>query len=157
MEVSGSPGAGATRLVGALAAAARGRIAWVDVDRSLYPPAIVELGVDPRHLLMIRPAADGARPEEWAMEQLLRSGCFPLVVVSGIRCVQRGAGHRWALAAEHGRCTGIVLSRSPQRELPAEVRLQVAADAVAVGKDRDGIAGKAVSLPALPKGTDPWD
>lgn len=163
VEASGREGAGATRLVAAIVAATTKshRVAWVDVDRSLYPPALVELGVDLARLLVVRPPADGARAEEWAMEQLLRSGCFPLVVCSGAPRVSRAGGHRWGLAAEHGRCTGLVVARHPQRDLPVELRLQVGDGDrggawVSVARDRDGGSGRGLPLGALPEGADPW-
>ena len=84
VEVCGRVGAGRVRVVGALLAAATARrraVVWVDPMRRLYPPALAELGVELRRLLLVRPAEDGRQPWLWAAEQLLRSGCFELVVV----------------------------------------------------------------------------
>jgi hypothetical protein len=151
VEISGQPGLGATRFGARLAAAATraGRVAWIDTERRLFPPALAEHGVILEHLLVIRPPAGGSAlagrgsaPEAWATEQVLRSGCFALVLVSGGR-IDRATGHRWGLAAEHGQSTGVILRAEPARELPAEIRLQVVSrhgePELVVTRDRAGI------------------
>ncbi|MBT3222954.1 MAG: recombinase RecA, partial [Proteobacteria bacterium] len=77
LELSGPSGSGCTRLALQLAAAAIaqgvGRMAaWVDWQRTLFPPALTLFGVDLASLLIIRPPTDQGT---WAAEQLLRSGC----------------------------------------------------------------------------------
>src|SRR5687768_9623325 len=141
LELSGSEGSGRARV--ALAAAARttrgGRsVAWVDPLRRFYPPCADDHGVDLDRVLLVRPPEDGSAPWAWATEQLLRSGCFPLVVVdlperTGSR---RSLAHAWARAAEHGGSTAIVLVRRSMRELPADVRLSVGAGRMFVLRDR---------------------
>lgn len=126
VEITGMEGLGATGFGARLAAAVTraGWVAWVDVERKLFPPALAESGVNLDRLLVIRPPADGSRAEAWAAEQVLRSGCFGLVLISGAR-IDRATGQRWGLAAEQGRSTGVLISREPARDLPAEIRLQV--------------------------------
>ncbi|MEQ1506004.1 MAG: recombinase RecA, partial [Myxococcota bacterium] len=106
VELAGPDGSGRVRLALGIAAAwtrAGRSVAWVDPARRLYPPACADLGVGLERLLIVRPTEDGSAPWAWATEQLLRSGCFPLVVIDH----PDGGGHRralahgWARAAEH--------------------------------------------------------
>lgn len=161
VEISGAPGTGRTRVAAQLVAActrARRWVTWVDPQRMLHPPALADHGVELGRLLVVCPPRDGTRAGVWAIEQLLRSGCFPLVVVSlpprsGSR---RAAGHGWARAAEHGQCTALVLGDRPTRELPADVRLRVGMRGLTVVRDREGRAGARAALPPWPDGASPW-
>ncbi len=162
VEICGAEGCGRARLALALAARVTraGRaVAWVDPRARLYPPAAHDHGVALERLLIVRPPEDGSAPWAWATEQLLRSGCFSLVVVElpprdGSR---RALSHTWARAAEHGHCTALVLSDRPTRELPADVRLSVGGDRLYVTRDRaGGPPGGTASLPPRPRAADPW-
>ena len=160
VELSGPRGSGVTSLALSLAAASvagGGLVAWVDAEASLYPPAVARCGVSLARLLVVRPVADGQHAELWAAEQLLRSGCFGLVVIDRLEeGVLRSTGHGWARACEHGHCVALVLSERPARWLPAEVRLSVGARRVTVGRDRGGRAGRRASLPEVPEGVAAW-
>lgn len=158
VELCGSDGSGHLRLALELAASAtrdRRAVAWVDASRQLYPPAAAALGVDLDRLLIVRPAADGSHPEIWATEQLLRSGCFALVVshFPESRNERRFGGHQWARAAEHGQCTALVLGARPLRDVPADVRLQVGGGQLSVLRDRGGRHGASQALADPP---DAW-
>lgn len=155
VELHGPSGSGRTRLALALAARLTGEgrlVAWVDADRTLYPPAARDLDVSLQRLLVVRPPADRV---VWAVEQLLRSGCFPVVGVSGLGRLGN-AGPGWAHAAEAGGSTLIVLSEHPVREIPAVVRLAVGRGEAVVVRDRAGRTGKAAPLPPWPERADPW-
>lgn len=161
VELSGPEGAGRARV--ALALAARicrqgGRVAWVDPLRRLYPPAAEDLGVPLDRLLVVRPTEDGSAPWAWATEQLLRSGCFRLVVVDhpahNVR--ERAFSHAWARAAEHGGAIAVVLAQKPLRALPADVRLAVGGGRLFVSRDRAGTPGRSGSLPELADRCSPW-
>lgn len=169
LELSGHDGSGRARV--ALAAAARatsaGRaVAWVDPLRRFYPPGAVDHGVDLDRMLLVRPPEDGSSPWAWTSEQLLRSGCFPLVVVDlpsahgGARertgTSRRSLAHAWARAAEHGGSTAIVLVRRSMRELPADVRLSVGAGRLFVLRDRERLSGGERALPEWPLRARPW-
>ena len=142
----------------AVATRERQSVAWVDPVRQLYPPAAAALGVDLDRLLIVRPPCDGTHPELWATEQLLRSGCFSLVVshLPEARGARRFGGHQWARAAERGRCTALVLGERPARDVPAEIRLQTGGGRVSVLRDRGGRPGGSATLPAWPEGVGPW-
>lgn len=165
VEVSGPPGTGRTRLALQLVAAATagGRaVAWIDPDRRLYPPALAALGIPLDRLLLVHPPAVAAPgeggPVVWATEQILRSGCFPLVVASLPEQRQgfdRSGGHTWARAAERGHCVALVLGTHPRRTLPADVRLATSRSGVQVLRDRGGRPGASAPLP-WPPPLDPW-
>ena len=156
VEVHGSMGSGRTRLALAVAAARtrRGqRVAWIDFGSMLYPPAVRQHGVDLRSLLVLRPPPDRST---WAAEQVIRSGCFSLVVLGEVE-VARWSGQRWSLAAEQGGCTVLALSERACRSLPASVRLHTSGCEVSVLRDRGGgRVGRAQRLPSWPPSGDPW-
>jgi hypothetical protein len=159
VELSGAEGTGRFRVAFALAAAygrAHRRVAWIDPHSRLYPPAAADHGVDLASLLVVCPPQDWG----WATEQILRSGCFPLVVVDlpepGPAESRRPVAHGWARAVEHGRCTALVLTRKPSRELAADVRVSVGGERLVVVRDRTGLAGGEGELPPWPKGASPW-
>lgn len=156
VELCGPDGSGRHRLACAWAAALTARreaVAWADLARELYPPGVLQHGVSARHLLVVRPAHDRA---EWAVEQLLRAGCFSLVIVTGAIPGGR-AGPRWARAAEHGHSTALVVQDQPDRRLPATVRLAVDGEALLVTRDRaGGVPGRSAPLPPWPIAADPW-
>lgn len=161
VEICGPEGSGRARVaLGVAAAVTRsGRsVAWVDPLARLYPPSAADHGVRLEQLLVVRPAEDGSAPWAWATEQLLRSGCFGLVVVdlperTGSR---RALSHGWARAVEHGRSTALVISRRPTRELPADVRLSAGDGRLVVLRDRVGISGGGRPLPRAPARAEPW-
>jgi len=136
----------------------RQQVAWVDPVRSLFPPAVEPLGVDLHRMLVIQPAADGTQAELWATEQLLRSGCFSLVIchLPARRGSRRAGGHSWARAAERGQSTAVIITRRPHREIPAEIRLSVGDGQVVVLRDRGGRSGSALPLPVWPEGVGGW-
>lgn len=164
VEITGPPGSGRVRFAASLLAEATARrrpVAWVDATRRLYPIALAGHGVELGHLLLVRPPADGSHPWLWATEQLLRSGCFELVVVEPPvlakgQLPRRPIGARWARAAEHGQSTALVLGERPTRQLAADVRLAVGAGQVAVVRDRGGPAGGQGPLPAWPEHVGPF-
>ncbi len=161
VEISGAEGSGRTRTALAVAArlTAAGRlVAWIDPACRLYPPAAADQGVELSRLLVVRPPEDGSSPWAWVTEQVARSGCFPLVVVdlperAGSR---RALSHGWARAVEQGHSTLLVVARRPTRELPADVRLAAGAGKLVVLRDRSGQLHQEVSLPELPRASDPF-
>jgi hypothetical protein len=168
IELNGPSGCGAVRLALSIAAAetrARRWVAWVDRERTLHPPAALALGVDLDRLLIVQPpagaAAGGRHAGTWAVEQLLRSGCFRVVVVTPDPGAppHRFAGTRWRQAAEKGDATGLVLTRRPGegRRLQPDVRLTVDGSRVSVARDRAGRTGAIGVLPSWGAHIDPWE
>ena len=140
LEISGPLGGGRTGLAIALVAAQTGRqaVAWVDPHRRLYPPGFAARGVTLGRLVVLQPSLERT---SWAVEQVARSGCFPVVVVDELPASgksTRFVGQRWELAAEAGRCSVIVLTERPTRDIPACVRLSVGRGTVTVLRDRSG-------------------
>ncbi len=150
VQVVGPRGSGRMRLVSAMASVltARGeRVAWVDHLGLLYPPTLEALGVELHRLLVVQP---GAHQAAWSVEQLLRSGCFPIVFALEPP-EAAGVGARWAHAARRGCCTLVAVVGQPQRELTG-LRMNVERDGVSVHhRGRSGV----FSVPSWPAGLDP--
>jgi hypothetical protein len=172
VEIAGPTGSGAVRLALELVAAQtrqRRRVAWVDRDRTLHPPAALAQGVDLDRLLIVRPPAvgreGGRHAGTWAAEQLLRSGCFGLVVVTEPLDTEgrpvsehRFAGVRWRQAAEQGGSTGLFVTRSRalRRALGADLRLGLDGRRLTLLKDRQRPMGAQALLPPWSEQVDPW-
>ena len=158
LELCGPWGSGCTRLALQLAAAAIARgvgrmSAWVDWQRTLFPPAVALCNVELNSLLIIHPPANLGT---WAAEQLMRSGCFSVVVVSDPHIKGR-AGQRWSLATEQGQCTAVIVRHQggTNARIPADIRLSLSNGDVFVLRNRGGHTG-ASSHVALPTPASPW-
>lgn len=109
--LSGLPGTGRMTVAAHVLAAEtqRGRAAaWIDAERSLYPPALVRLGVELTRLLIVRPA----RPElvVKATELVVDAGAFGVVVLSGLsRNLESAEARRLHLATRQARVAMLVL------------------------------------------------
>ncbi|MEZ4235055.1 MAG: hypothetical protein R3F59_02610 [Myxococcota bacterium] len=125
-------------------------------------PAVADHGVPLERLLVVRPPDDGAGAWAWAVEQLLRSGCFPLVVVEhpaqavSTARTPSALAQGWARAAEQGGSVCLVVAQRQVRALPADVRLAVGSGSVVVVRDRAGAAGGRAALPGWPARAVPW-
>ena len=90
----------------ARAAARFGWIAWLDVARELFPPALEALGIPLHRLLVLRPA--NRADELWAVAECLKcngiSGC-----IAALPQLSRIQARRLQLAAESGGGIGLVL------------------------------------------------
>lgn len=156
VAVEGPAGSGRTRLVLSWVAARtrRGeRVAWVDPGRLLHPPAAAALGVTLDRLLLVRP--DEAH-SAWSVEQVLRSGCFGIVVLGEPLPDLLAAGPRWLQAARYGSSTLVVLTSRSERALALDLRLVLRDGVVTVLRRRGGSGGRRVALPAWPEELDPW-
>jgi recombination protein RecA len=155
VEISGLPGTGRLRVIAGVAAlfACGGQpIAWVDPLRHLYPPALAAAGVDLERSLWVCPPPDRL---SWALEQVVESGAFPLVV-SVDPPVRAQTGRRWGLAAEKGGVTLMVTQLRPARDLPACVRLGIQGEQLVVLRDRQADPGASGALPPWPEAVEPW-
>lgn len=109
--LSGQAGTGRMTVAAHVVAAEtrRGRaVAWIDVERTLYPPALARLGVELERLLLVRPE----RPERAvkAAELVVDAGVFGVVVLSGLSRDLAGAeARRLHLATEKARVATLVL------------------------------------------------
>jgi hypothetical protein len=74
-------------------------VAWVDAKGTLYPPALEQAGVDLSRLLMVR----GVRERGlFAVEQILESGAFGVVITTGLESCLSQAGLRRVQSASEG-------------------------------------------------------
>lgn len=129
VEWLGEPGAGASSL--ALAAAREacregGALVAIDRPRRLYPPAAAMLGVDLERLIVVRP--QNQADERWAVHQALSCPAVAAVLCWPEKLDDR-TFRRWQLAAERGKCLGLVVRPEQALAQPAwsEVRLLVRA------------------------------
>jgi hypothetical protein len=146
IELSGAPGSGRMSLVLSVVAPltqAGQWVGWIDGERTFYPAAARQLGVDLEHLMLVRPLPDQA---VWAAEQLIGSGCFPLVVVCG-EWVSTQVGMRWSRAAERGNCSVFIVRARSDRRIPASVRLTCRGRHMTVTRNRGHQLGKRVPVP----------
>lgn len=107
--------------------AARPRwIAWLAPPHLPYAPALADAGLDPAHMLVIRPRA--GLDLLWAMEQALRSGACA-AVLGWIGAADDQALRRLKLAAEESGCPGFLFRslRHRHESSPAALRLALAA------------------------------
>lgn len=145
--LSGSLGSGRMSIAAQFIAAhtIMGRpAAWIDGDDTLYPPALAARGVILERLLVVR----GAREKSlYAAEQIIDSGVFGAVIVSGVdRWLTSPRARRLQLGTEGARVTTVVLAsaRAAARLSGSALTLQLVRRAhaiqVEVGRDRTGRA-----------------
>ncbi len=102
-----------------------GRVLVV-VDRrgQFYPPAAVEMGMDPKQLVVVR--AKTQDEQFWAIDQSLR--CRGVgAVLAWPRRIEAACFRRWQLAAEESGVLGLLIRPAAAKREPswAEVRLGV--------------------------------
>lgn len=86
-------------------------VAWVDARGALYPPALELAGVDLKRMLMVR----GSRERSlYALEQILASGAFGVVVGSGLEPFLSQAGLRRVQTATEGSGATTLLVLEPR-------------------------------------------
>jgi hypothetical protein len=125
-------------------------VAWLAPPYLPYAPALADAGLDPSHMLVIRPRAGLDRL--WAMEQALRSGaCAAVLGWTGE--ASDTALRRLKLAAEEGRTPAFLLRPPAHRGdgSPAALRLALAARDygldVEILKSRGGAPARIERLP----------
>jgi RecA/RadA recombinase len=109
-------------------------VAWIDGKGTTYPPALALEGVDLSRLLMVRDPSGGSGPRKsgerviQAAHQIIDSGAFGVVVVSGLDAHLTPASMRRVQTASEGRsvCTIVLLDpRSSSTISNAELKLRV--------------------------------
>lgn len=123
----------------------RGRpVAWVDGEGTVYPPALALQGVELSRLLMVRKSEERSI---YALEQILESSVFTMVVASGLdRLLNASRLRRIQTATEGARvCTLLILEPSAaERATSAALKLRLTRRhrgiQVQVEKDRTGRA-----------------
>ncbi len=74
----------------------------------LYPPGLLGFGIKPEQIVSIEAAADTQRL--WALEEVLRSGCFA-VVLAEAESRDLTVSRRLHLAAEAGGCMALLCTQ----------------------------------------------
>lgn len=143
--LTGLPGSGRMTIAGRALAeqTRRGRpVAWIDVQGLAYPPALDALGVDLSRLLMVRGRATQA---SFAAEQIIDTGVFEMVVISGIDAqLNLSRARRLQTSTEGAKITTLILVEPPasQHLQGAALKLHITRRAhhiqVEVVKDRSG-------------------
>lgn len=96
----------------AMALAAQGKrpVAWADGQGELYPPALAQLGMPLERLLWVRNVGEDAAEAAYA---LVESGCFQMVVLSGMpRALRARETQRLKAAAARGQSILLVTTPS---------------------------------------------
>jgi hypothetical protein len=125
-------------------------IAWLAPPHLPYAPALAAAGLDPAHMLVVRPRAGVDRL--WAMEQALRSGACA-AVLGWVGEARDPMLRRLKLAAEEGRTPAFMLRPASHRgeHSPAALRLALAARAsgldVEILKSRGGSPARVERIP----------
>ncbi|MBC7674650.1 MAG: hypothetical protein H7173_01135 [Rhodoferax sp.] len=115
-------GAGAHAFAMVQAGAAVGPVVYIcpshDTDR-LLPSGVAQL-LPPARLMMVQ--AVGEVDLLWATEEALRSGAVGFVIAAPQKPLSLTAGRRLQLAAEAGRCTGLLMIRDGMGSNAAQTR-----------------------------------
>ena len=145
--ITGQPGAGRMTLAAqALAEETRRHrpVAWVDAAGLVYPPALEAQGVELSRLLLVQGAAERSA---YAAEQIIDTGAFQVVVVSGLDAhLDAARARRLQTASEGARVSTLLVLEPPaaQRVQGAALKLHLTRRAhhiqVEVEKDRSGHA-----------------
>jgi len=99
-----------------------GWIAWVAPPFQLYPPALVQCGIDLSRMLIVRPK--DPREILWSAEQALSSGTCAAVLFWSERLDDQ-ASRRLQLAAEKGHSWGIAFRPMAARRQPSAAALRL--------------------------------
>ena len=92
------------------AKALAGAVVWISSSQIIFPPALVNFGIDPAQLIFIHLKKDIL----WTIEEALK--CEGLVAVVGeIASIDLTASRRLQLAAEQSRVTGFLLRHHPRQ------------------------------------------
>jgi protein ImuA len=88
----------------------KGTAIWISTSRMLFPPALVNFGIEPHRIIFI----DLQREKDmaWAMEEALKCGALA-AVVGEIREISFTASRRLQLAVEKSQVTGFHFRRNP--------------------------------------------
>lgn len=123
---------------------------WINPPFIPYAPALVQHGIDPARLIVVRAEA---RQQLWACEQALRSAACGAVLYWPSAALRYGELRKLQVAAGAQHCVGFLLrtSHSVLQTSPAALRLQLSVDdahlSVQILKQRGGNAGQRVSIP----------
>lgn len=152
--LTGSSGAGRMTIAAqAIAEETRASraVAWVDAAGTLYPPALQQAGADLSRVLMVRGVRERAL---FAVEQIVESGAFGLVVVSGLDSLSQAALRRVQTASEAAGAS-VLLILEPHASASvtnAALKLKIARRAagiqVEVEKSRSELVGRRTLIEA---------
>lgn len=145
--LSGLSGVGRMTLAARMAAreTALGRpVAWVDGQGTLYPPALVQAGVDLSRVLLVR-TADRVKAAG-ALEQIIAASAFRVVIASGLdEALTPARVRRLSAASEDARTCTLLVVNDGARVQAATLKLKLARRAeqiqIEVERNRRGAPG----------------
>jgi hypothetical protein len=104
------------------------RIVWIAPPHIPYAPALEQAGIRLEHLSVLNP---GESDLPWAMETVLRAGACGMALAWPARLDVRKL-RRLQLAAEAGRCLGVIFRRADPGVTAAALRLRLQDEAGAL-------------------------
>jgi hypothetical protein len=115
-QLSGPMGGGKTTLAlrtASILTQERKWVALISPGEELFPPAFQEAGIELHYLLWIRPSL--TEHCLWALDQVTRSGLFPLVITRGVVLNERFARKLQLSAETSGTCVLTLASSADQQ------------------------------------------
>lgn len=150
--LTGSSGAGrmsiAARMLAQETKAMR-PVAWIDGRGTVYPPALHQAGIELSRMLMVRGVSERAL---YAVEQILESGAFGVVVASGLEAHLSTAGLRRVQTATEKNGASTVFLLEPHASAAvthASVKLKVVQRAAGTQVEVEKARGELVGRRAL--------
>ena len=122
---------------------------WINPPFIPYAPALLQQGIDPAHLLIVR--AD-ARQQLWSCEQALRSAACGAVLYWPTTALRYAELRKLQVAASAQQCVGFLLrsTRNAAQTSPAALRLQLSTEdnqlLIQITKQRGGNIGQRILL-----------
>ena len=117
-----------------------GMLAVIDPARRFYPPALANMGIDLRRLVVVQPTEP-----DWIAVQALSCPAIDAVLCWPERLNDK-MFRRWQLAAERGGSIGLIVRPSAARGSPSWADVQLGITPLALSRWRMEIAGRSLEF-----------
>ena len=96
------------------------RVAWIEPELSIYPPALFQRAIDPNRILFI----EGGDETPWVIQQLFKSALFEIIILLST-LTDFKILRRFQLAAEKAGASLILLSETFSKGWPVALQLKI--------------------------------